>query len=478
MPIFTKYFCNYKLDENNILLLNTLTSAIDIVDYDTMELLNKLIKKQKDINSIGIDKKLYDKLKQRGYIYESEEDEKSNLSKFKKMIELTSAECYKLSPIEFIICPTMGCNLMCTYCFEEEKYRKNLEVMSEKKLETLFKYIKQRNEEHSKLRKNSKIKLPNLTIKLFGGEPLLKNTYSIVKKIFEFADQNHIGVYIITNGTNIDDIYFELLKKYNKMLKVQITLDGCKKIHDLRRVHADGSGSFDQVCKGIQKVLDSKTKLFVRINVDRENIYSLTELEELFEKRGWLKEPLFIPYVSPVTKFKADSVSGNIMLTSEMLKTLADDGLYDKKNSFLKDSVVPSGEVIRFFNFSNKESKPWKVSHCEATSGRSFCFAPNGTIVTCVAYAGCKEQAIGHFDESGVAINQNKLRKWTHRSPFNIEKCKDCKFILFCGGGCPVESIEKGDINCPSCIDIEKTIEVYATKYMKDKLLAEKRKRS
>ncbi len=471
MPIFTKYFCNYKLDGNNTLLLNTLTSAMDIVDNDTMNLINKLIKKQKDINSIN--KELYDKLKQRGYIFESKEDEKNSLNKFKKIIELNNSESYKLSPIDFIICPTMGCNLRCTYCFEGKKYNENLEVMSEKRLETLFKYIKQRSKGYSKLRKNSKMKLPNLTIKLFGGEPLLKNTYSIVKKIFEFADQNRIVIYIITNGTNIDDMYFELLKKYNKISKVQITLDGCKRIHDMRRINADGSGSFDQVCKGIQRVLDSETNLFVRINIDKENIYNLDELKKLFKKRGWLKNSLFNPYVSPVKTFKADDASDNIMLFSEVIKTLTNNGWYGEKDTFLKDLMTPSVAAMNFFNSSNKKLKPWKSSYCEATYGRSFCFAPNGTIVTCVTCAGREEQSIGHFDENGVTIDQDKLRKWTHRSPFNMEKCKDCKFILFCGGGCPVESIEKGDINCPSCIDIEETLKVYA-KYMKDKLLAER----
>lgn len=471
MPIFTKYFCSYRLDENNTMLLNTLTSAIDVVNNDTIDLIDKLVKKLKDITSI--DKKLYDKLKQRGYIFESEEDEKNSLNKFKKTMELISEESYKFSPIDFTICPTTGCNLRCTYCFEEEKYHENLEVISEKKLETIFKYIKQRSKEYAKLKKDSKYKkLPNLTIKLFGGEPLLKNTYPIVKKIFEFADQNHIGIYVITNGTNINDMYFELLNKYNKMTRVQITLDGCKNTHDMRRIHADGSGSFDQVCEGIQKVLDSETRLDVRINVDKENIYKLNELKELFENRDWLKNPFFNPYSSPVRVFKPD-IPDNIIFCAEVLKILTDNGWYGKKDSFLKEFITPSGIAMRFFDSSNKELKPWKVTYCEATSGRSFCFAPNGTISTCFNYVGCKDQAIGHFDENGVTIDKDKLRKWTHRSPFNIEKCKDCKFILFCGGGCPAESIERGDINCPSCNDIEKTLETYA-KHMKDKLLAKK----
>jgi uncharacterized protein len=62
---------------------------------------------------------------------------------------------------------------------------------------------------------------------------------------------------------------------------------------------------------------------------------------------------------------------------------------------------------------------------------------------------------------------------WMDRSPFHMEKCKDCKFILLCGGGCPAESLEKaGNINCPSCNGIEQTLKVYVS-HIKDKLMSD-----
>ncbi|MCL2311366.1 MAG: hypothetical protein FWC41_02585 [Firmicutes bacterium] len=52
-----------------------------------------------------------------------------------------------------------------------------------------------------------------------------------------------------------------------------------------------------------------------------------------------------------------------------------------------------------------------------------------------------------------------------------MQKCKECKFTLFCGGGCPINALETyGDINCPVCDDIEKTLEVYV-KHTKDNFL-------
>lgn len=65
-------------------------------------------------------------------------------------------------------------------------------------------------------------------------------------------------------------------------------MDGNKSIHDKRRIRADGSGTFDSICDGINKILDIGIKVNLRINTDAENIGYLGELKEVFEKQGGL----------------------------------------------------------------------------------------------------------------------------------------------------------------------------------------------
>ena len=80
---------------------------------------------------------------------------------------------------------------------------------------------------------------------------------------------------------------------------------------------------------------------------------------------------------------------------------------------------------------------------------------------------------IGSFDENNVTIDKDKLSEWKNRSPFEIEKCKDCKFILLCGGGCAKCAITThGNINCGICNDIEKTLEIYV-KHNKNRFLSQ-----
>lgn len=75
--------------------------------------------------------------------------------------------------------------------------------------------------------------------------------------------------------------------------------------------------------------------------------------------------------------------------------------------------------------------KLWNISYCAASYGSHYCFVPNGIITTCIRAAGNKRYMIGSFDENNVTIDKDKLSEWKNRSPFEIEKCKDCKFICY-----------------------------------------------
>jgi uncharacterized protein len=83
-----------------------------------------------------------------------------------------------------------------------------------------------------------------------------------------------------------------------------------------------------------------------------------------------------------------------------------------------------------------------------------------------------KKYGIGSIENDNISINQNKLNMWKKRSPFRMTKCAKCKFILLCGGGCPLHSlVQHNDINQPVCNDIEKTMEIYV-KHMKKAFLS------
>lgn len=456
MKNITKYLLIYKIGKDKNLLLNTLTSALDIVTDDVRNKIEDMQLGKFNINQDNCGD-LYTNLKERGYLYDNEESERDIFNKI-KMIDQKIKKMN--SNKSFTICPTMGCNLRCTYCFESEDLHKEFDIMSEQQLNTIFNYIlkvkNKRNQENQDIDKVNPIQ-----IKLFGGEPLLKSNIKIIEKILDFSYKNYIRIAIITNGTTIP-YYYNLIKKYKEIISIQITIDGKKEIHDKRRIRADGTGTFDEICENINLILQLGITIQLRINVDKENIDSLHELGKVIKDRGWDQMSNINPYVSPVLDFSGTS---DFAITEhELLAYLIKNGYYNSDNSFIKRIVSPCiGYIENFFN-EKANIKPWKTSYCEATSGSDLCFSPDGKISTCLTFTGKGKHEVGSFDENGVYLDDKNLSLWTERNIFMLDKCKNCKFAFLCGGGCPAMALERNcNINDCICSDVAATLETYVS---------------
>ncbi|AQR98088.1 radical SAM/SPASM domain-containing protein [Clostridium saccharoperbutylacetonicum] len=441
--ILTKNILMYSLSDNDNLLINTMSGAFDIVDNQTRRKIENIGDIQKnDIN----DNYLIDTLRKRGYIYDTIEDEINTINKYRK-VNNTITEMRQKN--NFTICPTMGCNLRCTYCFESDELHKDVKIMTRKQIETILHYI------YININK----KQPPL-ISLFGGEPLLKINYEIVEKILKFAKEQKLMVRIITNGTTIK-FYEELLLKYYEIIMIQITLDGDKKTHNKRRIRADGTGSFDEVCNSIEKLIKLNIKTSIRINVDKENINSIDKLINFIKEKKWNEAKNILTYVAPVQDFCISS--DTTFKENELFSQITSKYPYiGETNSIIQKIVAPVISYLDMFLDLNIKMKPWKIDYCEATSGKSIIFTPDGNISTCLSMAGKNKYIIGKFNEKEVEFDEYATKLWFDRSVFRIPKCKDCKFCFICGGGCPVAAIEVNkDIDCPVCSDIEKTLQVY-----------------
>ena len=73
--------------------------------------------------------------------------------------------------------------------------------------------------------------------------------------------------------------------------EVQVTLDGPAALHDRRRPHAGGAGTFDRIVAGIDGLVAAGIPVNLRVVADRENLPALPELAAFAEARGWLDLP-------------------------------------------------------------------------------------------------------------------------------------------------------------------------------------------
>lgn len=130
---------------------------------------------------------------------------------------------------KLILVLTNACNLNCIYCYEKRK------SITHMKFETACSYIDEmlNHKDYHKLE-----------VSLFGGEPFLE--FELLKNICEWTwrteEKKTVRFNIITNGTVLNAVQKEWLKKNRAKLWITLSLDGARKSHNLNR-----SGSFDKI---------------------------------------------------------------------------------------------------------------------------------------------------------------------------------------------------------------------------------------
>jgi uncharacterized protein len=186
------------------------------------------------------------------------------------------------------------CNLDCKYCFflsKEMLYPGSRFRMADELLET---YIRQLLEAQP---------IPEVTIAWQGGEPTLMGL-DFFKRSIELVEKYRkpgqaIQHTIQTNGTKIDGEWAAFFKQHNFL--VGLSVDGPKEMHDAYRVNKGGGGSFDQVMKGWERLVDHAVDVNILCTVHAANADHPLEVYHFFRDALKAQYMQFIPIVERVT---------------------------------------------------------------------------------------------------------------------------------------------------------------------------------
>ncbi|MBR6089367.1 MAG: radical SAM protein [Anaerolineaceae bacterium] len=175
--------------------------------------------------------------------------------------------CAFPSSVGLTICPTMGCNFDCPYCFENHKSGKmspavqdDIAALAERMLDVSG--------------------TKTLSVTWFGGEPLLVPDVieSLSGKLIALAEKKGVkySAEIITNGYLLDQKNADMLDRV-KVDHYQITLDGIGAAHDATRHLAGGGPTFERITGNLRNV-----KIRGRVDI-RHNVHAgnLSEIEKL-----------------------------------------------------------------------------------------------------------------------------------------------------------------------------------------------------
>jgi len=360
-------------------------------------------------------------LRQAGFLVGSPDEDQARLDQALATWRYEAA----LTPTQLIVVPSFGCNLACTYCYQELFDPAGAGLIAPVAIEAFFAYV----DRHHLAGPHK----PYLT--LFGGEPLRDAPAhrDRIERFLAGARTRGMQVAVVTNGHDLL-AYLPLLAG-GTVKEVQVTLDGPRELHDARRPHKDGHGTFDRIAAGVDALLEAGVPVNLRVVADRENLPRLPELAAFAEARGWLGRP--------ASRFKTQ-IGRNYELFG--CASRQDRGaLFDRVElwaAYLE--LCEAHPVLRRFHAprfhglghlaETGELPPPNFDACPATK-TEWAFSPEGGVFGCTATVGHPAHRLGSFFPE-VTRDEPAVARWSGRSTLTMPGCAGCALAPVCGGGC------------------------------------------
>lgn len=317
------------------------------------------------------------------------------------------------------ILPTTSCQLECVYCYEDGICRNK--VMTANTEDVLVRWVEDYLERTG---------LPRLRVIWFGGEPLLckKKVASLSEAFVKISERLRVTLesQIVTNAVLLDEKVLAGLKRAG-LNRVQITLDGPPKHHDLRRyIKKTGKGTFDTVHNAILLAARGGyvEKVDLRVNIDRQNYKGIGELFELLSK---------------------DGIQDQIHLSIGLItNTLPTESCVNKANAYFQENGLKGDEIPLAYLHTARMAKqygfelpnqygigPW----CIARNPHAWMVGPDGEVYKCLSMVGRSEGVVGQLPQTPT---ENPIADQTIE---DIKLCieRECPMLPICGGGCHFE---------------------------------------
>jgi uncharacterized protein len=359
------------------------------------------------------------------------------------------------TPTQLIVVPTFGCNLSCTYCYQEVFDPQARGLVSPQVIDAFFAYVDRHHGEER----------PRPYLTLFGGEPLVDTPahHDRLRRYLDGASRRGIQVATVTNGYDLEAFVPALAAA--RVKEVQVTLDGPAAIHDARRPHGSGRGTFDRILRGVDALIAAQVPVNLRVVADRENLPSLPSLARLADARGWLD--------LPESRFKTQ-IGRNYELFG-CASRQARGALFDRVELWTEYTRLAEADpVLRRFHrprlhgarhLAEQGELPMpNLDACPATK-KEWAFAPDGGLYGCTATVGNPKYRLGSFHPE-IVRDEAAIAPWRTRSTGTIPECRSCSAAPICGGGCAALADSRGKgIGGPDCRPVAELIGLGARFY-------------
>ena len=326
-----------------------------------------------------------------------------------------------------ILC-TQECNLRCTYCFEESMHSGCMPTVHEIR-ESFSRFINHGFEKFVvELIEINKELGRDTDITFHGGEPMLIGV-DLLREAFEIVKRyKGTTISMQSNGTLITDEMVMLLKEFN--VRVGISIDGPKEMHDQYRLNKGKKGSFDLVFGNIQKLKKAGVVVGGLATVTDQTLKDPEKFYRFFKdnKLDYSFNPLFIDPNKP-SDHNVLNVNDYIEFYKKMFDLWINDN--DGYQSIQCFERIMSAMGVKRTIFMEVCTY---IPDCSKTT---VAIDTNGDFYRCLHYCMDKKNRIGNIneDELKMAVGDEEFSKRFDYLKETI--CKDCDIQDYCCGGCP-----------------------------------------
>ncbi|MEZ4770969.1 MAG: anaerobic sulfatase maturase [Caldilineales bacterium] len=354
------------------------------------------------------------------------------------------------------------CNLDCSYCFflsKEMLYPGSRFRMADDLLEL---YIRQLLEAHQ---------TPEVTVAWQGGEPTLmgldffRRSVELVEK-YRKPDQQVLHT-IQTNGTQIDDEWAAFFRHHGFL--VGLSVDGPRAIHDAYRVNKGGSGTFDQVMRGLDALKRHNVDFNILCTLHAANADHPVEVYRFFRDDLGAQFIQFIPIIERVEPEQIEAaLAGGATLQASQPVPIApapwsswhDRPLYTQSGTMVTDRSIRPGQYGRFLNAVFDEwvrrdvgtvyvqlfdvtlgAHVGQYSLCihSPTCGLALALEHNGDLYSCDHFVE-PDYLLGNIREQSMielVASPQQVRFGQDKLDALPGYCRTCDVRFACHGGCP-----------------------------------------
>lgn len=323
------------------------------------------------------------------------------------------------------------CNLNCSYCYRDKKNK------SEMTLDKAFEIIDYADK-YYKTNNNEIVFSIDLTAEAFLDKEKIKALY---EKISEYKDHQKMRLWFMSNGTQINDEYIDLIKKM-PIDPFWISLDGAEEIHNFNRKYYDERGSFSDVINNIKKLQEANVNIKISCVVTNHYPYpdKLFNYLKTLNVSGIQMCPVRNGCAVSLTSDSLTCMKNSYHQLYEQLEKEILSGDYTSVILLKEDFVMQSINCL-----INRIRQPGRC-----TWGQEAVCDAKGDMYPCLYLIGNKKYCLGNISEKKngseflfpITVNERDI-------------CKTCWARYLCGGTCHYNAIvskqseyQTDDIEC------------------------------